>query len=138
MLHIKIKRVTNAATWKQILCLQTPYLGPPPLPQTCGWGQKVKIKLFQNMVILHLKLNAILNCSSSKYFAGNPKPLTLGVKIQLFQNNFMLHVKLKGITNAATWSQIFCLQTAPYSDTGVGIKRSKLIFIRTWSCCKSN
>ena len=81
-------------------------------------------------MLLHLKLNAILKCSSSKYFARNPKPLTLGVKIQLFQNNFMLHVKLKGITNAPTWSQIFCLQTAPNSDTGVGIKGSKLIFIR--------
>ena len=30
---------------------------PPPNPG----GQKVKIKLFQNMVILHIKLKAITN-----------------------------------------------------------------------------
>ena len=73
------------------------------------------------MVILHLKLNAILKCSSSKYFARNPKPLTLGVKNNFFfQNNFMLHVKLKGITNAATWSQIFCCRLPPTLTLGLG------------------
>ena len=30
---------------------------PPPNP----WGQKVKIQLFQMMVILHIKLKAITN-----------------------------------------------------------------------------
>ena len=34
-----------------------PAAPPPPDP----WGQKVKIQLFQNMVILHIKLKAIMN-----------------------------------------------------------------------------
>ena len=44
-----------------------------------------------------------------------PPPKLRGqkVKIKLFQNNVVLHINLKGIMNAATWSQIFCLQTPP-------------------------
>ena len=33
------------------------------------------------------------------------------VKILLFQNTVISHIELKRITNAATWLQIFCLQT---------------------------
>ena len=29
------------------------------------WGQSVKIQLFQNMVMLHIKINAITKCSNS-------------------------------------------------------------------------
>ena len=47
------------------------------------------------------------------------------IKIQLFQNNIMLHIKLKGNTNAATWSQIFCLQTTLIPSPGVKVKMSK-------------
>ena len=56
----------------------------------------------------------------------------------------MLHIKLKGIKNAATWSQIFCLQTppphthTPSTTLGYGIKRSKFNFFSTWPCCVSN
>ena len=38
----------------------------PPDPR----GQKVKIQLFQNMVMLHIKLNAITKCSNM--VAHNP------------------------------------------------------------------
>ena len=34
----------------------------------------------------------------------------------------MLHIKLKGFTNAATWSQIFCLQTVLPLTLGFGSK----------------
>ena len=34
------------------------------------------------------------------------------------QNNIMLLIKLKGITNAATWSQMFYLQTPPILGMG--------------------
>ena len=55
---------------------------------------------------------------------ATPPPDSRGqkVKIQLFQNNIMLHIKLKGIANAATWSQIFCLQTGPTLAFGLGSK----------------
>ena len=51
-----------------------------------------------------------------------------------------LHIKLKGITNAATWKQIFYQQILipPPPTIGVGVKRSKFNFLRTWSCCISN
>ena len=54
---------------------------PPPSPQ------KVKIQLFQNMVMLHIKVNR--ECS-------NMVANDLGgvVKIYFFQNMVMLHIKL--------------------------------------------
>ena len=38
-------------------------------PRLCGWGQKVEIKkvwikLFQNMVMLHIKLSGITNAAT--------------------------------------------------------------------------
>ena len=33
----------------------------PPKPWPLGWGQKVKIQLFQNMVMLHIELKGITN-----------------------------------------------------------------------------
>ena len=34
---------------------------PSPDPDPWGWDQKVKIHLFKNMVMLHIKLNGIMN-----------------------------------------------------------------------------
>ena len=34
-------------------------LSPTP-PRQCGWGQKIKIQLFQNMVMLHINLKRIM------------------------------------------------------------------------------
>ena len=45
----------------QIFCPQTPISDAHSLT---GWGQKVKIQLFQNMVMLHTKLNGIMKCSN--------------------------------------------------------------------------
>ena len=72
---------------------------------------------------------------------ATPPPLpspafTLGfqkVKIQLFKNMIMFHIQLKGGMNAATWWQMFCLQTLlrppPSSPDPEGeVKRSKFIF----------
>ena len=35
-----------------------------PLGGLSGWGQKVKIELFQNTVMLHIKLKRITNAAS--------------------------------------------------------------------------
>ena len=91
MLHIKLKGITGAATWYQILCPHTP---PPP-----------------------------------------PDPGSQNVKIQVFQNRVMLHIQLKTIANAVIWKQIFCPQP-PLPDP-VG-QKVKFNFGRTWSCCISN
>ena len=60
---------------------------PPPPPDP--GGQKVKIQLFQNMVILHIELKAIMNACSN--MIANilpaaplpPLPPTLGLKGQI-------------------------------------------------------
>ena len=96
ILHITSKGITNARTWTQIFCPQTP---PPPPPDP--GGKKVKIQL--GHVAYQLKGN-----HRSKYFAADPPlhPARLRgqkVKIKLFQNMVLFHIKLKRITNAATW-----------------------------------
>ena len=40
------------------------YLQTPPPPPILVVGQKVKIQLLQNMVILHIKLNSITNAGT--------------------------------------------------------------------------
>ena len=49
MVHIKLKGMTNAATYKHIFC---PYTYPRPL----GWAQ-MSIVFFLKVVMLHIKLS---------------------------------------------------------------------------------
>ena len=82
MLHIKLKRITNAATWKQIFSLQAA-LPPPPLPQ---FGMR-SIGLY-SFILAHgqaayqIKGNHEMQQHGSKHFAHrrltNPSPLTPG------------------------------------------------------------
>ena len=74
----------------------------PPLPLTLGVGSKVQNSFFQNMVMLHIKLNRITDGARRwQLFCQQTPPLalTLGVgskvKIHLFQKMVMLHIKLK-------------------------------------------
>ena len=104
---------------------------PSPLsdPRVANFqGLKVKIQLFQIMVMLHIKLKGMKNAATCKHIFcpfTQPRPLGWGqkVKIQLFQNMVMLHIKLKGMMNAAT-----CKHCATYSvlshtlTPGVGLK----------------
>ena len=76
MLHIELKGMAHAATWWQILSPQTP---PPQYMlqmvalttihrrhnaqksrNVTGWDQNFKLQRFQNMIMLHIKLNDIL------------------------------------------------------------------------------
>ena len=50
MLHIKLKEITNAAKWSNYISCIT---SPTPNPNT--GDQKVKIQLFQNIVMLTIK-----------------------------------------------------------------------------------
>ena len=96
------------------ICLQTPLTSHP---RPWRVGPKVKIQLNQNMVTMHIKINAItMQQYVSKYFARippHPPPPPQHthtwhwgwgqkVKIQLSQNMVMFHIKLNGIANAAT------------------------------------
>ena len=87
MLHIKLKRITNA--WLQIFARR------PPSSRLWLWGQLVKIQLSQNNQI---KGNQVMQ-QHGKFFARRP-PTTLGgwsqmVKILLFQNMVVLHNQIK-------------------------------------------
>ena len=75
-----------------------------------GGGVKGNIKLFQNMVMLHIKLKGITGATTCNMVANimpadppDPGGQKQKVKIQLFQNMVILHIKLKAITNAVTW-----------------------------------
>ena len=75
-----------------------------------GGGVKGKIKLFQNMVMLYIKLKGITGAATCNMVANimraDPPPPDPGgqkVKIQLFQNMVILHIELKAIMNAVTW-----------------------------------
>ena len=118
-LHIKLKIITNAATWQQIFCPQT----PTPDPRDGSIGQR---STFQNRVLLHIKLKGITKCSNmvANYFASknHPSPydpggLGVNVEIELFQNMVMLHIKLKGITKCSSMVAIYILPTDAYPPT---------------------
>ena len=60
---------------------------PPPYPRPMVWGQKVKIQLFQNMVMLHIKLNGHANASACKHIFcpyTHPRPLGWGQRSKQF------------------------------------------------------
>ena len=116
------------------------YFACRPLPPD-PYGQKVKIQPFRDMVMLHIKFIGIRKCSNmvANILPSDPHPppphLTQGVKrskFNFFRTMSCCISKLKGITNAATWSQIFYLQTR---EPGDGFNRSKVNFFRRWSCC---
>ena len=107
MLHIELKGIAHAATWWQILSPQTP---PPPQymlqmvalttihrrhnaqrsRNVTGWDQKFKIQRFQNMIMLHIKLNEIANAATRKHIFcpyTHPRPLGYG---QMHKNMLLL------------------------------------------------
>ena len=98
MLHITLMGMTYAEQHG------SKYFTSKPRPPTWECSHKVKIQLFQDMVMLHIKL---IQQHGSKYHTRNhpPPPRRRGwgqkVKVQLFQNMVRFHIKLNGITNAA-------------------------------------
>ena len=72
-----------------------------------GWDQQVKSQLFQNLVMLHIKLKGITNALTRQQILCLQIPLTTSPhpgdavnrsKFNFFQNMVMLHIKLNGIT----------------------------------------
>ena len=59
-LHIILKGITKYSNVAANILPLDPHFFHDPR----GWGQKVKIELFQNMVMLHNKLKGILKCSN--------------------------------------------------------------------------
>ena len=127
MSHIKLKRITNAATWYQIFCL---------LPLTLGMGS-----IGQSSTFFRTWPCCISNLTESqmqqhgrKYFAIRPTTippptLWMGPKGQnyFFQNIVMLHIKFNGITKSS-YMVANILPADPTSSSDLRIKRSKFIF----------
>ena len=106
------------------------YYARRPPPHDPG-GQKVKIQLFQNMVILHIKLKAIMN---GKYFARSPSPPP-HPRVKRFNLTFAEHdhvaYQIKGNRECRNMvANILPAAPSPH-------RRSKFNFFRTWSCCTS-
>ena len=120
MLHIKVKSIANAATCKQILCPLT-----PPLPNgPRGWGQKIKIQLFQDMVMLHFKLKGITKCSKmvANILCADPLPppppptlviVSIGRNSTCSENGNVAY-QIKGITKCSNMvANILCADPPP-------------------------
>ena len=102
-------------------------------PLTLGRGQKVKIQLSQNMVMLHIKLNGIANaatCNTYSLLTHTRDPWG-GVKGQTIftLKVVMLHIKLEGgMEHRALYKHMFCPYTHPRPPV-VGLK-SKHFFLK--------
>ena len=94
MLHIKLERIKNAATWQQRFCPQTPT--PPPPPPTLRIESVGQNSHFQNMVMLHIKLKGSTNFRSmvakilpaDTYPPPHPPPPNLRVGSKKSKINF--------------------------------------------------
>ena len=100
-LHIKLKGITNAATWSQIFY---PQISPPPVLRV---GSTF---LEYGHVAYQIKGND--SCSNMQIFYQQTPTLGVGQNLTC-QNMVKLHIKLKGFRNEATLKQIFCPQTPP-------------------------
>ena len=81
-----------------------------------GGGAEAKIKLFQNMVMLRIKLKLTTFAATwLQIFCPllHPWPRGWGQKVKqyIFVKVVMLHIKLKGIEHRAPWKQICCHYT---------------------------
>ena len=115
MFHIKLK--VNE-TCSNIVAHNLPADQPTPIPRALVWSQKVKFQLFQNMVMLHIKLNGIANVATCKHIilslhTSSTPGMGLKVKTQIFffLKVVMLLIKLKEMENRAPRKHIFCPET---------------------------
>ena len=129
MLCIKLKWITNPATWLPADPL------PPPLTLK-SVGQNFTF-LAHGFVAYQIKDNHECSNMVANMLPTDPQDPWDGVsrsQFNFWQNMVMLHIKLKRIMKAATWLPA----DPPRPDPGDGVSWSKFSFYRTWSCCISN
>ena len=110
MLHIKLKRITNAATW-------LPPPPPPPPPRGTDRGTVLQIWNIWN-VIFNLEMGS----------KGQNSTFSELVTLHIKENHACSNI----IAN------IFLADTPTHHPPGDGVNRSKFNFFRAWSCCISN
>ena len=133
MLHIRLKGITNAATWWQIFFLQTPTLRP------WEWGQNVKIQPFQNMVMLHIKKMGITNAATwQRIFCPQTpthRPPTLGMgSNSTFSEHGNVAYQIQTDHECSNMVANILLADFPpphLPHPTLGVKRSKFNFLRT-------
>ena len=128
MLHIKLNGITKCSNMVANI-----------LP--ADWGQKV-IKLSQNNVMLHIKLDVIRDVATWSQLLCIQCGLTpaLGSKGQNSTLSKHGHVAYQNKGNHECSSMVANILPAdpPPHDPRDGVNRPKVNFYRTWSCCISN
>ena len=114
MLHIKLKRITNAATW----------LPPPPPHPRDGVNRQGYRQRYSTANMKHIKRDFRLRDGD-------------GVKRSKFNFFRTCHVAYQGESRLQQHNSKYFSQRHPYPP-GDGVNRSKFKFFRTWSCCISN
>ena len=151
MLHTKFTRITNAATWYQIFCLQTP---PPP---HLGMGLISQSSCFieQGLAAYQIKGNHEKQHHACKYFARRLPSLDPGDGVNRSKFNFFrnghVEYQIKGNHECTRHGCRYFSGRSPYPPppplTSLGggrlqakylVNRSKFNFFRTRSCCISN
>ena len=129
MLHIKFKRITNAATCSN------------DLP---GCHHGVKIQLFQNMVMLHIKLKGMTNaatwwqifCLQTPTIHTRPWGEVKRSNFN-FSENSHLSYQMKWNHKCSNMVGFFSPRDTPLHipASTLGVKRSKFNFFKTLSSC---
>ena len=128
MLHIKLKKIINAATVYQLFCLQ-PSPHPPIHPQPSSTFSEHAHVAYQSKgnhectyMVAHIlpadppPLTLVSKCQNSTFLQNmimlhiKLTGITKKRNIQLFQNIDMLHIKFIGITKCSNLEELFCPQ----------------------------
>ena len=123
MLHIKLKRITNAATWKQIFSLQTPI---PQLPSPGnGVSRSNSTFLEHGHVAYQIKWNHEVHQNGNNYLACWPLPHGPWIG-SIGQNSFFFHniAMFKGITKCNNMVANILLADTPSDprDGSIGLR----------------
>ena len=125
MLHIKFKRITYAATWYQIFCVQTPShpTNPPPPPRRWGWDQNPTISEHGH-VAYQIKYNQECNNMVANILPPDP-PSTTGFKRSNFKISEHGHVAYPIKWNHECNHMVTHILYAEPPPSTLGVKRSK-------------
>ena len=86
----------------------------PVDPHPNGWGQKVKIQLYQTMIMSIIKLKGIPHAAKCKHiFTPSTPGVVSNVKNIFYLKVVILHIKLMGMEHRAPCKHKYCPCTHP-------------------------
>ena len=124
MLYIKLNGITNAATWYQI------FDSYPPTPRV---GSN---STFSHHGYFACQIKGNHKCSNmeANSLPADPRDPCQKVKIQTFSEHGHVAYQTKGNPKFSN----MVANILPAAPPGGGVKRTKLKFFKTWSCCIFN